>query len=200
MRTRILNSQFLIPNCIALVVCLCMAAACRDAPPASVQAQGAAAQAAVPSSSKADPGAGLKTLTLTRANTGKPVVGTEVHATADGLPPNRTVDLLWETVDGGWVVEDGYRFRGKRFVESTKVLVRATVGADGRLSARFTVPEDYGGVHAVIVADAGVPARPGRHRGHPDVRDAPVRGPDRHAHRAPRHWLRLADDGQYRGS
>ena len=89
------------------------------------------------------------------------MVGTEVNATAEGLPPNRTVDLLWETVDGGWVVEDGYRFRGKRFVESTKVLARPTVGPDGRLSARFTVPEDYGGVHSVTVADAGVPLAQG---------------------------------------
>ena len=136
--------------------CLCLAA-CRDARPPSVQAQAAAAQSA----SKTAPGAGLKTLTLTRANTDKPVVGTEVNATADGLPPNRTVDLLWETVDGGWVVEDGYRFRGKRFNESTKVLARPTVGPDGRLAARFTIPEDYGGVHDVIVADAGVPLAQG---------------------------------------
>src|SRR5687767_13197754 len=117
MRARILNSQFLIPNCSVLVVCLCMAAACRDTRPPSVEAAGAAAGAAAESSSKPAPGAGLRTLTLTRANADKPVVGTEINATADGLPPNRTVDLLWETVDGGWVVEDGFRFQGKRFVE-----------------------------------------------------------------------------------
>jgi hypothetical protein len=158
MRKRILNSQFLIPNCSALAVAVCVCApACRGADSPSVQAQGTAAQA----DSKTGPGAAVKTLTLTRANTDKPVVGTEVHASADGLPPNRTVDLLWETVDGGWVVEDGYRFKGKRFAESTKVLARPTVGPDGRLSARFSVPEDYGGVHNVTVADAGVPLAQG---------------------------------------
>jgi hypothetical protein len=154
MHARILNSQFLILNCLA--VCI-GAAACRDAGPAAVEAQGAATQ----SPSKKAPAAEVKTLTLTRASADKPVVGTEINATAEGLPPNRTVDLLWETVDGGWVVEDGYRFLGKRFTESTKVLARPTVGPDGRLTARFTIPEDYGGVHAVIVADAGVPLAQG---------------------------------------
>ena len=156
MRARILNSQFLIPNCLALAVCV-SASGCRGASPASVQAQAEAAQ----STSKKAPGAAVKTLTLARAKTDKPVVGTEVNATAEGLPPNRTVDLIWETVDGGWVVEDGYRFRGKRFTESTKVLARPKVGPDGRLTAHFTIPEDYGGVHAVTVADAGVPLAQG---------------------------------------
>jgi hypothetical protein len=156
MRIRILNSQFLIPNCLALTclalaVCV-VATACRGASPAAVEAQGEATQ----SSSKKAPGVAVKTLTLTRAHTDKPVVGTEINATADGLPAGRTVDLVWETVDGGWVVEDGYRFRGKRFADSKKVLARPTIGQDGRLTARFTIPEDYGGVHVVSVADGGV--------------------------------------------
>jgi hypothetical protein len=88
-------------------------------------------------------------------------VGTEIDAAADGLPPNRPVDLLWETVEGGWVVEDGYRFRGKRFTDSMKILGRAQVGSDGRLAAHFTVPEDFGGVHSVTVVDAGRPLAQG---------------------------------------
>ena len=34
-------------------------------------------------------------------------------------------------------------------------------GADGRLAAHFTIPEDYGGVHEVIVSDNGVPLAQG---------------------------------------
>ena len=118
--------------------------------------------AAPASTLKAAPSPSLKTLTLTRANTAKPVVGTEIDATAEGLPPNRTVDLLWETVDGGWVVEDGYRFRGKTVHrEHESPGPTRTVGPDGRLAARFTIPEDYGGVHSVTVADAGVPLAQG---------------------------------------
>jgi hypothetical protein len=138
-------------HCFVLAASI-SAAACRGAVPASVQAQ---AETPSPSTPKKEPTAGLKPLKLTHAKTPKPVVGSEIDAAAEGLPPNRTVDLLWETVDGGWVVEEGYRFRGKRFTESTKVLGRAQVGADGRLATHFTIPEDFGGVHSVTVAEAG---------------------------------------------
>jgi hypothetical protein len=141
----------------AAVVASIATSACRAAVPASAQAQGESSQ----STRKKEPAAGLKLLKLTRAATAKPVVGTEIDATADGLPPDRTVDLIWETVEGGWVVEDGYRFRGKRFTDSTKVLGRAQVGSDGRLATHFTIPEDYGGVHSVTVADAGRPLAQG---------------------------------------
>jgi len=84
------------------------------------------------------------------------VAGVEVEASAEGLPPNKTVDLVWGTVNGGWVVEDYYRFRGKKFTNATKVLTNAKVGADGRVSFRFKIPEDYGGVHEVFLFENGV--------------------------------------------
>ncbi len=84
------------------------------------------------------------------------MAGVEVEASAEGLPPNKTVDLVWGTVNGGWVVEDYYRFRGKKFTNATQVLTNAKVGADGRVSVRFKVPEDYGGVHEVFVSENGV--------------------------------------------
>jgi hypothetical protein len=102
-----------------------------------------------------------KSLTLTHPKAAKPVVGAEISAVAVGLPPNRTVDLMWETVDGGWVVEDGYRFRGKRFTESSKALGRAHVDRAGRLETHFNIPEDFGGMHTVTVADAGRPLAQG---------------------------------------
>src|SRR5258705_6764030 len=123
MRARILNSHFLILN--FAFAALAALAACRVASPASVLAQGEGAH----STHKKEAAAGLKLLTLTHAKTDRPVVGTPIDATAEGLPPNRTVDLLWETVEGGWVVEDGYRFRGKKFTDSTKVLGRAQIAS-----------------------------------------------------------------------
>jgi len=89
------------------------------------------------------------------------VTGADIEASAAGLPPNRTVDLLWETVDGGWVVEDGYRFRGKRFTESSKALGRAQVDSAGHLATHFKIPEDFGGMHTVTVSDAGKPLAQG---------------------------------------
>jgi hypothetical protein len=76
-----------------------------------------------------------------------------VEATAEGLSPHRKIDLVWGTVNGGWVIEDYFRFRGKRYTNTTRVLTQAEVGSDGRLSVHFKVPDDYGGVHEVMVSD-----------------------------------------------
>jgi hypothetical protein len=111
--------------------------------------------ASAPAASNA-PAAAPKTLTLTHPGNAKLVAGVDVEATAEGLPPNRTVDLVWGTVTGGWVIEDYHRFRGKRFANSNRTLAKVEVGADGRASVRFKVPEDYGGVHEVMLADNGV--------------------------------------------
>jgi hypothetical protein len=85
------------------------------------------------------------------------VVGAAAHATASGLPAGKTVDLVWGTVTGGWVVEDYYHFRGKKYSETTTSLGQFQVDASGRLSARFVIPEDYGGVHEVIARIDGKP-------------------------------------------
>jgi hypothetical protein len=86
-----------------------------------------------------------------------PTVGADVDVTATGLPPGKTVDLTWGTVTGGWVVEDYYRFLGKKYAESTVSLGKFTVDASGRLAARFTIPEDFGGVHEVVALIDGKP-------------------------------------------
>jgi hypothetical protein len=103
----------------------------------------------------------LKKLTLTYPKNTKPVAGAEIEASAEGLPANRTVDLVWGTVNGGWVIEEYYRFRGKRFANTTKTLAQVQVGADGRASIRFKIPEDYGGVHEVFFSENGVPLAQG---------------------------------------
>jgi hypothetical protein len=85
------------------------------------------------------------------------VVGGSVHATAVGLPPGKTVDLRWGTVTGGWVIEDYYHFRGKKYSETSTTLGQFPVDVSGRLDARFAIPEDYGGVHEVIALIDGRP-------------------------------------------
>jgi hypothetical protein len=85
------------------------------------------------------------------------VAGTMATATASALPAGKTVDLVWGTVSGGWVIEDYYHFRGKKYSETTTSLGQFPVDAGGRLSARFAVPEDYGGVHEVVALVDGKP-------------------------------------------
>ena len=73
------------------------------------------------------------------------------------MPSGKTVDLTWGTVTGGWVIENYYHFRGKKYSETTTSLGKYQVDASGRLSARFVIPEDYGGVHEVIALIDGKP-------------------------------------------
>jgi hypothetical protein len=132
--------------CLALIL---TAAACSGS-----SASQPARAAALPTNS------GIATLDL--AYDKPAVVGTVVHATAkSGLPPGKTIDLQWGTVTGGWVVEDYYHFRGKKYSETKTSLGRFSVDADGRFDARFDVPEDYGGVHEVIALIDGKPVAQG---------------------------------------
>jgi len=110
--------------------------------------------AAAPSSTTAPAVAAPQKLNLSYE---KPIVGAGVHATAAALPPGKQVELTWGTVTGGWVIEGYYRFRGKKYTETTTSLGRFTIGADGGLDARFAIPEDYGGVHEVIAMLDGKP-------------------------------------------
>ena len=80
----------------------------------------------------------------------KPFVGAKVRAAVSGLPAGKTVDLKWSTVTGGWVIEDNYYYRGKKYSETTSSLGKFSVDSNGRLDASFAIPEDYGGVHDVI--------------------------------------------------
>src|SRR5579863_3367194 len=85
----------------------------------------------------------------------KAVVGAEVRVVAEGLPAGENVDLKWGTVTGGWVIEDNYYFRGRKYSETTLSLGKFRVSASGRLDATFAIPEDYGGVHDVIATIDG---------------------------------------------
>ena len=55
------------------------------------------------------------------------------------------------------MIEGYYRFRGKKYSETTTSLGRFAVDASGQLNARFAIPVDYGGVHEVIATVDGKP-------------------------------------------
>ena len=96
-----------------------------------------------------------KPATLDLAFAKPAIAGSAVQAAAGGLPAGKTVDLRWGTVTGGWVIEDYYHFRGKKYSETTSSLGRFPVDSSGRLYASFPIPEDYGGVHEVTAAIDG---------------------------------------------
>src|SRR5262245_33598377 len=107
----------------------------------------------------ASPGGGFLSLKLTHDEPA--VVGSVVHVTAAGLPASKVAELSWGTVTGGWVIEDYYHFRGKKYSETTTSLGKFSVDASGTLDAQFVVPEDYGGVHEVIALVDGKPVAQG---------------------------------------
>jgi hypothetical protein len=127
-------------NAWILVTCVAVFSACSRSQLADSQLVAAAA---------APPGAANNaSLELTYD---KPaVVGASVRVTAKALPPGKSVDLTWGTVNGGWVVEDYYHFRGKKYSDTSSKLGEFRVDSSGQLDARFKIPEDYGGVHEVI--------------------------------------------------
>ena len=141
----------------AVVVTACSSSAAPDRAPtsdsAALRAQGSL------TTRDAGPKTSSSSVTTLELKYDQPaVVGGAVLAAASGLPAGQTVELVWGTVTGGWVIEDYYHFRGKKYSETTTALGRFPVDASGRLDARFVIPEDYGGVHEVIarVGDAVV--------------------------------------------
>src|SRR5678815_5385049 len=136
---RVLRSAVPLLAVVAAVSCSKTAASPSESP----------AAAASPAAASAS-----HTLTLTYPS---PTVGAAVVAKAAGLPAGKTVELTWGTVTGGWVVEGYYKFLGKKYSESTISLGTFTVDATGHLDARFTIPEDYGGVLDVVALVDGQP-------------------------------------------
>ena len=136
----------------AIIAALIFYGCGRGAPPQSPESSSTPSSADAAANASA-PAPKRLTLTYDRTQTPKAVVGTPVEVAAEGLPANKTVDLVWGTVDGGWVIEDYFHFRGKKYAETTRTLSQATTDANGRLNTRFTIPEDFGGVHEVFVRD-----------------------------------------------
>ena len=140
---RIMRSRGMRAHLVLAALAALLAASC--ASPSSPAAESSAAPA--PAS-----GGDVQRLHFTYDT---PVVGARVTVSATGLPPGREAELQWSTVTGGWVIEDYYHFRGKKYTDTTTSLGRFPIDREGRLTALFTIPEDYGGIHDVIAVVDG---------------------------------------------
>jgi hypothetical protein len=115
-----------------------------------VQPPALAPNAAVPNLAQAAPAR------LNKTTPSKAAVGDEVRVSVDGLTPSRPAELVWESVQGGWAIEDGYFFRGRKYAETRQTLANAAIDEQGRLEASIRLPEDYGGVHNLLTVVDGV--------------------------------------------
>jgi hypothetical protein len=73
---------------------------------------------------------------------------TRASLKASGLPPNMSVSLVW----GTW---EGSRVSGNGFAPKEAQLSTLNIGADGRLDAPLTIPDDLGGLHTISLRTGG---------------------------------------------
>ncbi|HED04461.1 MAG TPA: hypothetical protein ENI60_06820 [Candidatus Fraserbacteria bacterium] len=74
------------------------------------------------------------------------------------LPPNARLQLIWESYDARWAIEqrdgqDWNEFNGINFNQRIELITAVETDDQGSLHTSFVVPEDYGGVHDVYLID-----------------------------------------------
>ena len=67
---------------------------------------------------------------------------------ASGLPPNAPVSLVWGT-------QEGSRVSGNGFAPKETEFSKLNIGADGKLDAPLTIPDDLGGLHTISLRAGG---------------------------------------------
>ncbi len=77
-------------------------------------------------------------------------VGTPVSVTADGLPANTQVQIVWRTVKGSWNVSNA-EYHGRTFKPVAYQIAKVTSDAKGVATTHFVAPDDFGFTHDVIV-------------------------------------------------
>jgi hypothetical protein len=76
--------------------------------------------------------------------------GTPVRVTAEGLPANSDFQLVWRTVKGRWKVAQA-EYHGREYQPAAFEIATARTDASGELAGTFTVPEDFGFLHDVVL-------------------------------------------------
>jgi hypothetical protein len=77
-------------------------------------------------------------------------IGERFTVTAQELPPNQEFQLIWVTVNGQWKVTES-EYKGREFIPVAYEMARVRSDAQGRLSATFTTPEDFGFAHDIVL-------------------------------------------------
>lgn len=78
--------------------------------------------------------------------------GTMVTLSGTGLPADQTYDLVWNTAQGSWLV-DNAEYHGREYDPVAYRIAAVTTDADGAFEAGFEVPEDFGFWHDITLQD-----------------------------------------------
>jgi hypothetical protein len=76
--------------------------------------------------------------------------GTPVRVAAEGLPADTDFQLVWRTVKGRWRVAQA-EYHGREYQPAAFEIATVRTDAAGRLAASFTVPDDFGFLHDVVL-------------------------------------------------
>lgn len=85
-------------------------------------------------------------------------VGTAFAVSGGGFPPGETVEFMWATMRGSYITKPvavDLQFHKRQFVPARVLLGTAIASADGRVTASFEAPEDFGEVREVYATVKG---------------------------------------------
>ena len=148
---------------IAVLVLVALAACTASKSPAGSSAGDAAAAPAggpyayeTPAQSASQQSSAALKLLKTTPEKGN--VGTAFTVTGESLPAGREVELVWATWDGSYVMKptaETVEFYERLYEPKRVPFGRATINPDGRLSATFAAPDDYGEIHDIYAVIDG---------------------------------------------
>jgi hypothetical protein len=76
--------------------------------------------------------------------------GTPLTVTGDGFAPGQELELVWRTVQGRWKVTSA-EYHGREYTPVAYRIATVKPDRDGRITASFTAPEDFGFLHDIVV-------------------------------------------------
>jgi hypothetical protein len=107
-------------------------------------------------------------------------IGTKFALSAEKLPENAAVDILWATSIVRYVLNplpDNVEYHGRKIDKVNVVLRKARTDAAGKLAVELTAPEDYGDVHDILVVSAGKQLAKGGFQINREIKVSPSSGP-----------------------
>ncbi len=94
----------------------------------------------------------LNNISLSKA---RGFVRDEVTFNVDQLKADQPVELVWNAIDGEYLIEDLYTVVGPKFTEKEIVLQQGTADSTGKWSGKFNVPQGFGGDFTLWVKQEG---------------------------------------------
>ena len=117
---------------------------------------------------------------LLRVEPVKGFVGDSFTITAEGLQAGQEIEFQWASWEGNYMTQalaNSVQFQERTYEQKRVPLGRALPDAQGRVSTKFTVPEDFGEVHDIYAVAEGTDVARGGFRVLRSASIHPTEGP-----------------------